>query len=75
MPLFHRKQPSSDRPLYDTDEKTPAIRASICTGEKVAGFNDRKTGHFEDVMLIRSDKDLEDFRCRYGISEEIAVFY
>jgi hypothetical protein len=75
MPLFHRDQRSFCHTAYNHNEKMPAIRASICTGEKVAGFRDKKTGHFEDVILIRSDKDLEEFRNHYGITEEIPVFY
>ncbi|MBQ6154002.1 MAG: aspartate dehydrogenase [Ruminococcus sp.] len=43
------------------------IRASICTGEKVAGFKDKQSGQFTEVMLIRSDKDLEEFRKKYKV--------
>ena len=52
---------------YDAENKKPAIRASICTGEEVAGFRDIHTGSFEEVMLIRSEKDLKEFRRAYGI--------
>ena len=41
--------------VYDAAGKIPVIRASICTGEKVAGFKDRTTGKFEDLMLIRNE--------------------
>ena len=30
----------------------PVIRASICTGEEVAGFKDIRTGKIEEIMLI-----------------------
>ena len=43
------------------------IRSSICTGEKVAGFRDRATGVFHDVMLIRDQNDLEEFLTAYGL--------
>ena len=39
----------------------------ICNGEQVAGFKEKKTGHFEEIMLIRSERDLQDFKERYGI--------
>ena len=53
----------------------PAIRSSICTGEKTAGFRDPATGAFEDVCLIRSEEDLAEFRKRYGVEGEIETFY
>lgn len=54
---------------YDKSRKRPVIRASICTGEQVAGFRDVETGKFEDIMLISSDKDLKEFRRLYGLEE------
>ena len=56
-------------------EGTPVIRCSICTGEQVAGFRDVQTGRVEEVMLIRSPGDLEDFKAKYGISGEIEKIY
>ena len=60
---------------YDADVKEPVIRASICTGEQVAGFRDKATGEFSDVMLIRGPADLDIFKSRYGISGEIKKIY
>ena len=54
---------------YDKEGKIPVIRASICTGEKVAGFKDEGTGKFEDLMLIRTDADLQEFLRRYQVEE------
>ena len=52
---------------YDPEEQYPAIRASICTGEKVAGFRNKKDGRFIEVMLIRSPKDEEEFKRKYNV--------
>ncbi len=52
---------------YDRTAKVPVIRASICTGEKVAGFRDMASGRFEEQMLIRSDADLKEFMRLYGV--------
>jgi hypothetical protein len=60
---------------YDSENKVPSIRASICTGEKVAGFRDLRTGAFEEIMLIRDAADLANFRDRYGITGEIEKKY
>lgn len=60
---------------YDREKFTPVIRCSICTGERVAGFRDRTTGKFTDVTLIKSERDLEAFRRKYGITGEIEKIY
>lgn len=59
--------------VYSSDEWEPVIRASICTGEKVAGFKNRHTGVFEDVMLIKSAADLEEFRNKYGLTTDTKI--
>ena len=73
MQLFRKKQVPEMQ--YDPEKETPVIRSSICTGEKTAGFQDRKTGAFHDVMLIRSPADLQEFRRKYGITGEIRTIY
>ena len=73
MGLFGRKKEKTSD-LYDTEREYPVIRSSICTGEKVAGFKDRETGKFRDVMLVRNDRELEAFKKMYGI-EEIKTEY
>ncbi len=55
---------------WDRNVQKPVIRSSICTGEKVAGFKSLATGKFEDIMLIRDDKDMQEFLRLYGIQEE-----
>ena len=55
---------------YDRNLKKAVIKSSICSGERVAGFNNLQTGKFEDVMLIRKDKDLDKFMKLYNISVE-----
>ena len=51
---------------YDSNYEEPVIRCSICTGEQVAGFLNLSTGKFEEVMLIRTSQDLENFQNEYG---------
>ena len=60
---------------YDKDSKRPVIKASICTGEQVAGFKDIHTGKIEEIMLIRSEADLDNFKKMYGINEKIVKEY
>lgn len=68
------KKKSEDQKAYDAEGEYPVVRSSICTGEKVAGFKDKQTGRFRDVMLIRNDKELEEFKKMYGI-DEIKIEY
>ena len=57
------------------ERKEPALRCSICTGEQTAGFLDRETRRFEEVMLIRGEADLKKFCQQYGVSEPIQKIY
>ncbi len=63
------KEKESKHLTYDKATQKPVIRCSICTGEQVAGFKDLHTGKFSDIMLIRNDKDLQEFKDMYGITE------
>lgn len=60
----------SKKVVYDKTGKIPVIRASICTGEKVAGFKDAVTGRFEDLMVIRTEADLKGFLKQYDVRQE-----
>lgn len=72
MGLFKKKIVKKS---YDREHMKPVIRASICTGEQVAGFKDMQTGKMEEIMLIKSPKDLDNFKSIYGITEEIEKEY
>ncbi len=41
----------------------------------MAGFKDIHSGAFEEIMLIRSPEELEDFKDQYGITGEIEKIY
>ena len=73
MKLFRKNEPESSS--YDPSRFEPVIRSSICTGEKTAGFRDKSTGKVQEIMLIRSGADLEDFKRKYGIRGEIETIY
>lgn len=71
--LFGKKK--VQKKSYDRVNKKPAIRSSICTGERVAGFVDVHSGHFQEIMLIMSQKDIDDFKETYDIEGEIEIIY
>ena len=71
--LFRKKQ---EVRTYDPAVQRPVIRASICTGERTAGFRNLQTGKFTEVMLVRSEADLREFRRLYGRGDgEISTEY
>ncbi len=65
MSLFGKKQKPDIK--FDPETQYAVIRSSICTGEKVAGFKNRKDGHFTEVMVIRSSADEKIFKEMYGL--------
>lgn len=65
-----KKQAQTQKQQYDKTKQKPIIRASICTGEKVAGFKDLATGQFSEIMLIRNDGDLYEFMQSYGVEKD-----
>ncbi len=60
---------------YDHNTYEPVIRAGICSGEQVAGFRNRQTGRFEEILFVRNPSDIEAFKAEYGIEGEIKKEY
>ena len=81
--LFRHDSQNASKAVYaefadkwDRSIQKPVIRSSICTGEKVAGFKNLNTGKFEDIMLIRDDRDMDRFLRLYGGSpQEVTTEY
>lgn len=71
MGLFHKK---IEKKSYDKEKKRPVLKCSICNGEQVAGFKDINTGKFEEVMLIRNERDLDIFQRTYDIAEIVKEY-
>ena len=65
--FFNRKKDTDAGIKFDPATQYAVIRSSICTGEKVAGFKDKKGGHFTEVMVIRSADDERRFKEIYGL--------
>lgn len=57
-----------EKRTYDKEKLKPVLKCSICNGEQVAGFKNRQTGKFEEVMFIRDTKDLAQFMEMYELS-------
>ena len=68
MGLFRRKAQTS-LVTYDPGAQKPVIKCSICNGEQIAGFKNRSTGEFAEVMLIRNQVDLDSFKKMYNLDE------
>ena len=62
-----RTQSSAGDFKFDPETQYAVIRSSICTGEKVAGFKNKRDGHFTEVKVIRTAADEQRFKDLYGI--------
>ena len=62
-----RTQSSAEDFKFDPETQYAVIRSSICTGEKVAGFKNKRDGHFTEFMVIRTAADEQRFKDLYGI--------
>ena len=68
MSLFKHREAHKPPSLPEGFE--PVVRSSICTGERVACLRDRQTGRLREVMLIRSEADIDAFCRQYGVERE-----
>lgn len=71
MKLFKKE---TEQKSFDRENQKPVLKCSICNGEQVAGFKDVHTGKFDEVMLIRSDADLETFKKMYGVDKIVKEY-
>lgn len=65
--MFIFKKKAAHKKQYDKENLRPVLKCSICNGEQVAGFKNIHTGKFEEIMLIRSESDLDTFMKIYDI--------
>ena len=73
--MFGLKKKRIEKKSYDRDNMKAILHASICTGETVAGFKDKRTGRFEEIMLIKSEADKELFKEIYDITSDLPTEY
>ena len=73
--MFGRKKKRIEKKSYDRENLKPILHASICTGETVAGFKDKRTGKFEEIMLIKSESDKDLFKEMYDITSDLPTEY
>ena len=67
--MLFRKHSVKPKIPFDPETQYPVIMASICTGEKAAGFRNKTDKKFTEVMLIRTEKDEQEFKRMYDLSE------
>ncbi len=73
MLFFKSSKPAQQ---FDPEFYQPVIRSSICTGEKTAGFKDKRDGRFIELCVLRTDGDKKEFLRRYGLEEaQVRVEY
>ncbi len=75
MNIFKKKSPPVVPSIlgeFPPAQYEPVIRASICTGEKTACMRDRESGKLHEIMLVRTDEDLDAF-CRTCNADKEAI--
>ncbi len=75
MSIFRKRKealPEFSLQDFPQDRFEPVIRASICTGEKTACMRERAAGKLHEIMLLRTDADLDAF-CRMCGAEKESV--
>lgn len=72
--MFGRKKQKLLQKEYDKENQKPILKCSICTGEQIAGFKNIHTGKFEEVMLIRNEKELDVFKAMYDLDDVIKEY-
>ena len=72
MGLFKKTRPASVS--YDPETQEPVIRKSICTGEMTAGFLDRNTGAFQDLMRLDGEAAVREFCKNVGIDHARVIY-
>lgn len=72
--MFGKKKREIPNVEFDRENQRAVLKCSICNGEQVAGFKDRQTGHFTEVMLIKNPGDLSRFLAMYDL-ETVAKEY
>lgn len=70
--MFFRRKKQPTLP-FDPETQEPAVRKSICTGEMTAGYVDKQTGAFHELMKV-DQKGLEEYRRLCG-GREIKTIY
>ncbi len=73
--MFWKKKETTPKCLYDSENWKPAVRCSICTGEQVAGFQNIHSGEFKEECLIRDETDLQKFKKKYKIINDLEKIY
>ena len=66
--MFGKKKKELPVVEFNPDKERAILKCSICNGEQVAGFKDKQTGHFTEVMLIKNGQDLDAFMEMYDLS-------
>lgn len=67
--MLFKKKTSPLPAAFDERIYKPVLKCSICNGEQVAGFKNIQTGKFDEIMLIRNETELREFKEKYGINE------
>lgn len=72
--MFKKKKAGTVTYAYDKENEIPVLKCSICNGEQVAGFQNRRTGKIREMGCIRTPRELEEFMEGCGVKELKKVY-
>lgn len=72
--MFRKKKAAPQSIEYDRNLETPAIKCSICNGEQVAGFLNKKTGKFRESVCIHNARELEEFKAGCSVTDVKKIY-
>lgn len=53
MKMFGKKKNAISTIGYNPETQRAVLKCSICNGEQIAGFKERTTGHFTEVIGVK----------------------
>lgn len=65
--MFFKNQNKRHIEVVSSSDYEIALEASICTGEKLIGLKNKSTGKLEKAVVVKSQKDIDDFYEKYKI--------
>ena len=72
--MFGKKKIIKPEIIYNKAEWMAVLKCSICNGEQVAGFKNRHTGEFREIMFIRNSEELDQFLEAYNLESFVKEY-
>lgn len=65
--MFFKNQNTQHIEVVSSSDYEITVESSICTGEKLIGLKNKATGKLEKAVVVKSQKDIDNFHEKYKI--------